>query len=114
MKINKKVSQSQRYLEVYMGECIPLRNMEDFDYCDDGSVDETNFDTNESEWLLAAQDLNASVPFDLAHYEVGGEADDVNIGTDYDASVRRSRRLVYRLVGKRDFKIKSEESGKRE
>ena len=78
------------------GECIPLRNMEDFDYCDDGSVDETNFDTNESEWLLAAQDLNASVPFDLAHYEVGGEADDVNIGTDYDASVRRSRRLVYR------------------
>ena len=112
--------------------------MEDFDYCDDGSVDETNFDTNESEWLLAAQDLNASVPFDLAHYEVGGEADDVNIGTDYDASVRRSRRLVYRetegcfqsvfnfqaetwdphfedgLVGKRDFKIKSEESGKRE
>ena len=39
-----------------MGEYIPLKNMDDFDDWDDGSVDgreeETNFDSNESEWLL--------------------------------------------------------------
>ena len=64
---------------VYMGESISLRIMEDFDYCDDGSVDgrkeETNFHTNESEWRLDAQDLKDSVPFDWVRYKVGGEAD---------------------------------------
>ena len=85
---------------VYLGEYIPLRNMEDFDDWDDGSVDgreeETNLDSNESEWLLDAKDLNDSVPFYFAYYKVGGEADNVNVDTDYETAVRRRKHLVYR------------------
>lgn len=111
MKLNKKFNQNetaanmllrghQRYLVVYMRENIPLRNMEEFDDCDDVSVDgceeEINLDSNQGELLLDAKDFNDIVPFNCAPYKVGGEADNFNVATYYDAALCRKRRLVYR------------------